>query len=265
MGLPRRRALTLVELLVVIGLVSVLMAILMPALAQARRQARRTVCLSNLRQLASLFQIYTSENKGRSIQYTYQVGLLALEDVLIPNRPQGVQSPIVFCPEASEPAIREREPGDERYMYPGSTFRPWGFPDSLVWSEHAWSPFRGSSYGMNGWLYTYQSLARPTWADSAEFVSLPAKESDRIPLFADATWSYGQPRVTDLPPATLNPHRVQGINAYSMGRVFCIPRHERAINVVFLDGHARTVPLAELWQLKWNNVWVPTNVTLPPK
>lgn len=46
--------------------------------------------------------------------------------------------------------------------------------------------------------------------------------------------------------------------------MFCIPRHGRAINVLFLDGHARTVPLTELWQLKWNNVWVSTNVTLPP-
>ena len=45
---------------------------------------------------------------------------------------------------------------------------------------------------------------------------------------------------------------------------FCMARHGRAINVVFLDGHARTVPLAELWKLKWNRRFVPTEVTLPP-
>jgi prepilin-type processing-associated H-X9-DG protein len=50
-----------------------------------------------------------------------------------------------------------------------------------------------------------------------------------------------------------------------MDRIFCIPRHGRAINVVFVDGHARRVGLAELWQLQWNAGWVPTNVTLPPQ
>jgi prepilin-type processing-associated H-X9-DG protein len=66
-------------------------------------------------------------------------------------------------------------------------------------------------------------------------------------------------------PRSLSPHRSEGGNIYDMAHVFCIPRHGRAINVAFLDGHARTVPAAELWQLKWNSVWVPTNVTLPAK
>jgi prepilin-type processing-associated H-X9-DG protein len=32
----------------------------------------------------------------------------------------------------------------------------------------------------------------------------------------------------------------------------CMERHGLAINVVFLDGHAATVPLAQLWQLQWS-------------
>jgi prepilin-type N-terminal cleavage/methylation domain-containing protein/prepilin-type processing-associated H-X9-DG protein len=47
-----RRGFTLIELLVVIAIIAILAAILFPVFAQAREQARKTVCLSNLKQLA---------------------------------------------------------------------------------------------------------------------------------------------------------------------------------------------------------------------
>jgi prepilin-type processing-associated H-X9-DG protein len=247
-----------------VAIIALLIAILLPLLSRARHQAQTVTCLSNLRQMGSAYQMYVNANKGRSIQFSFQTGFLVLEDVLLPDRSKGVQSPVVFCPEAAEPGMRVREPGDEHYFYPGSTHRPWGFPDSLVWSEHALSPFRGSSYGMNGWLYTYPA-GFPHAMGEWEFIRLPAQESDRVPLLADATFSYGQPRPTDVPPASLNPHTIREPSAYAMGRIFCIPRHGRRINVVFLDGHARTVPLEELWQLKWHIAWTPATVTLPAK
>jgi len=58
------RAFTLVELLVVIGIISVLVAILMPALNRVRAHAISTQCMSNLRQIGQVCQMYAAENKG---------------------------------------------------------------------------------------------------------------------------------------------------------------------------------------------------------
>lgn len=61
---PATRGFTLVELLVVIGIIGVLISVLMPALRKARDKAERVACLSNLRTIAQGVHIYTAESKG---------------------------------------------------------------------------------------------------------------------------------------------------------------------------------------------------------
>src|SRR2546421_4401839 len=121
---PRARAaFTLVELLVVIGIIALLVSILLPTLAKARESAKRTQCLSNLRQLGNAFQLYAITFKdGCPIgymsqkQFSYvinwnnangtkvsQMGLLVLGNVL--KAPK-----TYYCPSDDDPQFSYNTP-----------------------------------------------------------------------------------------------------------------------------------------------------------
>jgi prepilin-type N-terminal cleavage/methylation domain-containing protein/prepilin-type processing-associated H-X9-DG protein len=57
-------AFTLVELLVVIGIISILAALLLPGLARAKEKTKRVACLNNLRQLGHASRMYADDNQG---------------------------------------------------------------------------------------------------------------------------------------------------------------------------------------------------------
>src|SRR5688572_9482102 len=64
----QRRAFTLVELLVVIGIIALLISILIPTLGRARDQAQRTKCMANLKSLTEAWVQYANDHKGRLVR-----------------------------------------------------------------------------------------------------------------------------------------------------------------------------------------------------
>lgn len=81
-GRRRGGAFTLVELLVVIGVIAVLIGLLLPSLSKARKSSERTRCLSNLHQISVAYQLYLHDSRQRVMR----INPLPTETGLVPYR-----------------------------------------------------------------------------------------------------------------------------------------------------------------------------------
>lgn len=123
----RVNAFTLVELLVVIGIIAVLVALLLPSLASARLQAESVKCLSNLRGIGQCTMLYANLNKGHLMQpvgssiYRFsQTTAAQIDEVMIGD------TAIFYCPsnELAAPSTQPQvEPTD---FYPPRNGGVWG-------------------------------------------------------------------------------------------------------------------------------------------
>ncbi len=100
-----RQAFTLVELLVVIGIIALLISMLMPALSKARRQSLMVACQSNLRDTFNHLLMYGEDNRG--LMFPVGFGSSTPRNLRWPTKvfkPPVWNPPVLTCPADQQPA-----------------------------------------------------------------------------------------------------------------------------------------------------------------
>lgn len=224
----QKKAFTLVELLVVIGIIALLISILMPVLSAANRAAKRTQCLSNIRNMQIAQILYCNDNRGYLIQAGFGHGGSHMRDPIawFNTLNQYYQNKLVArCPADDSPH--------------------WGpFPEGIPIPNSPTDQRRQTSYGINPFLdrdivpwggpYVKISQVRQT-SKTIQFLEM-AKTGE----FASADHPHVEQWVG--PGARVIAARQCETNMHGGPRLSLDAR----ANYGFLDGHAETLRLRDV-------------------
>ena len=250
----KRKAFTLIELLVVIAIIALLLAILLPALNKVKAVARNLVCRTNVRSLVIGFRLYVESNDQQLLRHgepgkDENLWMMEIEGQV------GKVDKVRYCPSTklnpqSPPFIWPNGMGSSQltWIWPYNIFDSSGNPiaPGNVTSEQA----EYGSYAHNYWLYGDDSgyfMSLEEWKSSSWQTASPPNSSS-VPIFVDCKWVDLFPRYTDTCPAVYN---LSSDGGGGMLRAM-MSRHGDSINVGFMDGHAESVRLKDLWGLKWS-------------
>jgi len=215
-----RRAFSLVELLVSIGIIALLVSILMPAAVRVREQARATQCLSNLRQLGQSAMMYVISNNGSFPISTYDNGFdWDLDSRVIPPRP-GILSlgqsalPIQQCP-SYQPNFREM---------------------------HIFTGYNYNTSYIGGGVGELTPTGKP---HVAPLKATSIHRSERVAIFGDGQFGTHADKFMRAPLEMMGSDTTDGVDASTRAAGTQGFRHLGRTNVCYCDGHAESVPLQD--------------------
>ncbi len=239
----KRTGFTLVELLVVIGIIAVLVAMLLPALNKARLSALDVRCLSNLRQISTATGIYINDSKGAFPVHLEWTGgtrpyfanwdrllapYLGIRDLSMTANhlnPPTQRAEVLICPRdnsAEPPAGFHKRSYTANGVRDAGTARP---QDGVVlrrnpWSAGVASPRITSVKRSAETIYLFEGT--PPSADGANYA---LHNVQWFFSFGASIGFIGNPVFT---PGSLSPLYANGAVAH----------HGKRMSVVYVDGHA---------------------------
>lgn len=236
--MSRKRAFTLVELLVVIGIIALLISILLPSLRKARMAAIAVQCASNMRQCAMALTMYANDWNGRTVAYWEDAGGgLTLWPRFISGR--GISD------------------GDDTakstvYLRPGSVY---ACPISLNLGNAAlYGIHRYHAFGMY-WAFNDHATLKFNFSKNVRFAppafrpQVQVHQLSRVRNSAEVVWladaastrAWGddwlfQDGSIGRNVASFNPHEyIAGQSTLHGSRIYLV--HDGMANVTFYDGH----------------------------
>lgn len=243
----RRRAFTLVELLVVIGIIAILIGMLLPTLSKAQESARKAVCLSNMRQLSDYLKLYSVQFQDR-----IPIGFMdqkAFSYLLNWNNGNGTKPSqmglLVMCGLVKDPKAFycPSELRDEYSYQPNPTG---GF------SENPW-PFKETTGGPHT-ATGYVSRPMANWpSHNGAMISTntgggpytPADKGFWLP--GDGKGGIAMPRFSKLKGVAILADIMEDKTAI-------LQRHKKGLNVLYGHGGAHWVDLKIIDKAPWKNM-----------
>ncbi len=277
----RRKGFTLIELLVVVAIIALLIAILLPSLGKAKKIANTSRCMTNVRNLQMQTVLYIQTYK-RTFQGGGHGGPLGAWDSQLLGEGMYVP-PGSTIKQTYNNQNGRKDSSDKLRVCPESVEKstsPNGTDPGIGTATLQWNCGGGTvaqtagSYGFNFWLLPSSDGnaageygARWTNNSGKNYVANNLRGEAAVPAFVDASYHDLLFLETDgAPPNLTSPYPTAvGFDNDPLARA-ALNRHNKAVNVSFMDAHAETVKLPDLWKLRWHATWSRSQPqTIPPK